>query len=78
MAGTIVYVDIELDLPKGLAHELGRLGFRLQHTANLDEALALVRDGAASLAQLPMKLARLGRSYISGRFTRSAAPRRRR
>ncbi|MBW2384840.1 MAG: hypothetical protein JRG92_14500, partial [Deltaproteobacteria bacterium] len=56
MAGTIVYVDIESDLPKGLTRELGRLGFRLQHTTNLDEALALVRDGAARLVMVEVLL----------------------
>jgi len=56
LAGTIVYVDIESDLPKGLTRELGRLGFRLQHTTNLDEALALVRDGAARLVMVEVLL----------------------
>ena len=49
MAGTIVYVDIEHDLPAGLARELGGLGFRLRHTVDPNEALALVRDGATRL-----------------------------
>lgn len=56
MAGTIVYVDIEPDLPEGLAHELSRLGLRLQHTASVDEALALIRDGVVRLVMVEVLL----------------------
>ena len=49
MAGTIVYVDTEPDVPDGLGRELARLGFRLEHTADPDAALALVCDGTARL-----------------------------
>ncbi len=49
MAGTIVYVDMAPDLPEGLGLALGRLGFRLQFTPDLDEAFTRVRDGAARL-----------------------------
>jgi len=49
VAGTIVCVDSEPDLPEGLERELARLGFRLEHTDDLDEALARTRRGTARL-----------------------------
>jgi CheY-like chemotaxis protein len=47
LAGTIVYLDSKPDLPDGLDRQLNRLGFRLEHTADSSEALALVRNGVA-------------------------------
>jgi CheY-like chemotaxis protein len=52
LAGTIVYVDSKPDLPDGLGRRLNGLGFRLQHTADTHEALALVRHGVARLVMV--------------------------
>jgi DNA-binding response OmpR family regulator len=49
LAGTIVYVDHEPDLPEGLGRELARLGFRVEYTADPTAALALAREDAARL-----------------------------
>jgi DNA-binding response OmpR family regulator len=74
LAGTIVYVDNQPDLPAGLGRELGRLGFRLQHAASADEAWSLVRDGTARLLMLEVLLDRdLGWSLIQ-RVRRLAPP----
>jgi CheY-like chemotaxis protein len=55
VSGTIVYIDDVVDLPTGLENELGRLGFRLQHTDSYDQALSLVREGLARIVMLEVQ-----------------------
>jgi CheY-like chemotaxis protein/tetratricopeptide (TPR) repeat protein len=75
MAGTVLYVDDTPDLPEGLTRELGRLGFRLQHTVDCDEAFALARDGRARVLMVEVLLdAERGWDLID-RIRRLAPPR---
>lgn len=57
MAHTILHVDDDPALPQGFEVELERLGYRLVHTEDPDEALALVREGRPDLLLIEPLLA---------------------
>jgi CheY-like chemotaxis protein len=75
LAGTIVYVDTEPDVPDGLGRELARLGFRLEHTADPDAALALVCDGTARLLLIEPLIGDGEGFDLVGRIRRLGPPR---
>lgn len=56
MAGTILYVDDAPALPPGSERELQRLGFRLTHTPDPEEALRLAGEGLLRLVLLEVLL----------------------
>jgi CheY-like chemotaxis protein/tetratricopeptide (TPR) repeat protein len=52
MAGTVLYIDDALELPRGSDAELRRLGFRLAHTDDPEEAVRLARETEPRLVLL--------------------------
>ncbi len=56
VGGTILYVDDAPQLPEGSDRELRRLGYRLHFTADVHEALGLVRDAEPRLVLLEVLL----------------------
>jgi CheY-like chemotaxis protein/tetratricopeptide (TPR) repeat protein len=56
VAGTILYVDDAPALPQGSERELQRLGFRLSHTPDPEQALRLAGEGVLRLVLLEVLL----------------------
>ncbi len=56
MAGTVLYIDDEPELPRGTAEELSRLGFRLKHTRDPEEGLGWAREGLSRMVLLEVLL----------------------
>jgi len=52
VAGTVLYIDDEPELPRGTAEELSRLGFRLKHTPDPEEGLGWAREGLSRMVLL--------------------------
>jgi len=52
VAGTVLYIDDEPELPRGTAEELSRLGFRLKHTRDPEEGLRWAREGLSRMVVL--------------------------
>ncbi|MGI9590507.1 MAG: response regulator, partial [Myxococcota bacterium] len=52
MAGTVLYIDDEPELPRGTAEELSRLGFRLKHTRDPEEGLRWAQEGLSRMVLL--------------------------
>jgi CheY-like chemotaxis protein/tetratricopeptide (TPR) repeat protein len=56
LAETILYIDDAQELPAGLDSELRRVGYRLVHTADPEEALRRIRDEEPGLVLLEVLL----------------------